>query len=600
MLQNVVRYPGVRGFESATYTCSIGITPSQVLVAAFPPFDGLAKHGDCELSDGQRSILIPDCALVRVEGQQRGSPDAITIVLVDHRWRWQFGYISGRYNVPEFQPTTIPLVTDVKPAPAVPAKPGEEPIQKRTRKSARELAKLCLEAMGEQNHRVDAVPDDVFPTIDWDGINPAYALQALVEPFGLVIVWRNAERAVWICKRGEGERLPDGAMLGQGEKIDDRVKPRSIMVLTGRIRFQQRFELEPVGRDFDGVVRPLDELSYRRVDGDWGVTGPEGAYNLGTVFLPAGRTAEDARALARSCIRKYWRIKDDDLWIPIDGQDNYRNKKQRHQVRLLPFLNQTFKDEFGRLHQGNARVMGVHTRYYRLTGRPAASLDGPLAHHSGTSPDTPVEIGFSINADEGLVVFSAPVWLIQNGKYEFPDLVLECCCEVTDNAANFYRRDYVERMIPGGADTEPLVIVKDDILSTVTATYHSNPVTATDLERVRDNLPEVEQYANPIIDAELKRFELDDAGDKTYTGLRPIYPDGAIQQVTWSVGGGSVNNPSTRASRQTEHNLNVPLYPQRRQNEDTRPALNQLRINNAISTGVKSAIDVAMAFRKTE
>src|SRR5581483_8966397 len=60
-----------------------------------------------------------------------------------------------------------------------------------------------------------------------------------------------------------------------------------------------------------------------------------------------------------------------------------------------------------------------------------------------------------------------------------------------------------------------------------------------------------------------------------YNGLLPISVDGAIQQVTWSVG---PDGCSTTAGRNTEHDYRVPGYPARRFFE-LLPPVQQLNLN---------------------
>lgn len=569
-LLNQCRYPGVLGFESATYTCSIGISPSQVIINAFPPFSGLAPHGDCEFSDGQRTIRIPDCARVSVHGEQAGSPSAIAIVLLDHRWRWQFGEISGRYNVPEQRTNTVPLVP-IPTRPGEPAgepqpePPGTEPIKPSTKKSARELAILCLKAMAERNYKVDALPDDAYPTVNWDATNPAQALQSLVDQFGCVVVWRNVEQAAWICKRGEGARLPGGGMLAIGEQIDAKPLPSVIRLIGARIRYQQRFLLEAVGMDFDGSIRPLWALSYRPDDDDWTRVFPPSFGNLGT-NLPGERTTQDAIAAAKGSVYRMYRIKktegDDKpvLTVPPDSKSRSA-KKQPEQIRPLAYLNQTQKNDIGRYERAPSRVLGVHTPLYKYH---LGKL--PSSRWEDTDDETPVIVPFTINADLQLVIFSDYVGIRKTTGYEPASLVIECAAEVTDNDTNQYERYVRELKLTGGLDTEPAIIVREDLVYEVTAEYNVEPNRPS---KVKTNIKDIDQKAIYILLGEVPRYQIEDSQNNVYPGLLSIGLDGAITQVTWAVGGGTPSNPSTHASRNAEHNLYLPSYEGRRRLEET-------------------------------
>jgi len=571
MLLNICRYPGVRGFESATYTCSIGITPSQVIINAFPPFDGLAANGDCEFSDGQTTIVIPDCARVSAHGQQAGTPSAIAIVLLDHRWRWQFGEISEQWNIPEQRTNTVPLVPKPfqqgqPPGTPKPDPPGTEPIKPETKKSARELAERCLKAMGERNYRVEALPSDAFPTVNWDAANPAQSLQTLADQFGCVVVWRNADQSVWICKRGEGEQLPGGGILSKSEQIDARPLPSTIRLLGARIRYQQRWPLEAVGRDFDGSIQPLWALSYRPDDSDWTKVSYYTFGNLGTT-LPGERTREDAVAIAKGSVYRMYRIKKPDtgaypeLRVPPDSQEKTAVRKPE-QIRPLSVLNQTTKDDLGRFVQAPARVLGIHTPKY---GQPLGKVISE--QWQTTTTETPVQVPFTIDPEQRLVVFADYVAKIKDGKYYPAEIVLECAAEVASGETNQYERYVRELKLIGGLDTEPALLVREDLVYEVTAEYalDNNRVT-----NVKTNLQEIDRKAQYLLLGEARRYELEGSQTTTWPGLRAdVQLDGAIQQITYAIGGGSPNNPSTQASRNTEHNLYLPSYEGRRRLEAT-------------------------------
>ncbi len=83
---------------------------------------------------------------------------------MDYRWAWVFGAIDGRYN-------------QIRANEIVP----------KTKKTPRELAKLCFEQMGVSRFKVEALPDDLFPEINWKEANPAQALEDLCAQHGCVI-----------------------------------------------------------------------------------------------------------------------------------------------------------------------------------------------------------------------------------------------------------------------------------------------------------------------------------------------------------------------------------------------------------------------------
>lgn len=581
LLKNICLYPGVPVYDSATYTDSIGITPGNIVVSVPIVNLGTMPHfGDVTLSDGLTTIVIPDCKLTAPRGQRSGGGQTIDLVFLDHKWRWQFGEISGRYNVVEQRTNTVPLVPipgraggpPIGTPPPIP--PGTEPVRPSTKKTARQLAVLCLKAMGEKRYDVSQVPDDTHPNVNWDVDNPAQALQNLVEQFGCVVVWSNFERQVKICKRGEGSQLPGGALLSQAEDLATPAFPSKIRLVGARIHYQQRYLLEAVGRDFDGSLRPLWALSYRPDDNDWTKVFPPHFGNLKSSSLPGNRTRYDAIAAAKASIYRMYRVKTPEgdekpkLIVPPDSKDKKHKRRGEH-IHLLPHLNQTSRDDLNRYEKAPARVLGVHTPIYRFhIGK------HPLKRWEETEDDTHVTVPFTISeeAERSYVVFADYVCIkkyaegTEGSVVEPASLVIECAAEVMNPDTNQFDRYYRDLLLTGGVPTEPAIVIREDLIYEVTAEYNRDP---NKPDKVKTNVKDIDRKAQYILLGEAKRYQNQKGDDKAYCGLLRIAIDGAIQQVTWAVGGGSEDNPSTRASRNGEHNLYQPPYEGRRRNEDT-------------------------------
>lgn len=580
LLKNICLYPGVGAYDAATYTDSIGITPGQVIVSVpFANIGQMPHFGDVKLSDGLTTLIIPDCKLTAPRGQRSGGGQQIDLVFLDHRWRWQFGEISGRYNVPEQRTNTVQLVPlpGRQGAPPIgtppPIPPGTEPVRPATKKSARELAKLCLKAMGEKNYQLNDVPDDTYPTVNWDVDNPASALQSLVEQFGCVVVWRNKEKSVWVCKRGEGEQLPEGAKLADAQNLATPAFPSVIRLVGARIRYQQRYLLEAVGRDFDGSIRPLWALSYRPDDNDWTKVFPPHFGNLKSTNLPGDRTRYDAIARAKDSVYRMYRIKTPTtsekpvLIVPPDSKKKEHKRKGEH-IFPLPHLNQTSKDDIGRYQKAPALVRGIHTPLYRYSiGK------DPLSRWEDTDEETICTIPFTISVefDRAYVTFADYVCIKKHdgasSKVEPAEIVLEAAAEVLDPENNQFERYVRELKLVGGVETEPAILLREDLIYEVTAEYNREPLKS---DKVKTNVKDIDRKATYILLGEARRYQNSAGEDRTYCGLRTdIGLDGSIQQITYSVGGGTESNPSTRASRNGEHNLYLQPYEGRRRNEDT-------------------------------
>jgi hypothetical protein len=76
---------------------------------------------------------------------------------------------------------------------------------------------------------------------------------------------------------------------------------------------------------------------------------------------------------------------------------------------------------------------------------------------------------------------------------------------------------------------------------------------------INDN--EFNREADFQLEAAEWEYDVGPLSDVTYAGLVPLSPDGAIQQVSWSVGG---SGAITRASRNGEHHPFIPGYQERK------------------------------------
>jgi hypothetical protein len=120
-------------------------------------------------------------------------------------------------------------------------------------------------------------------------------------------------------------------------------------------------------------------------------------------------------------------------------------------------------------------------------------------------------------------------------------------------------------VLDAGSRTGPRVIRRDDVTETVRGTYTEDSGRFT-LVSFRSNVEtdQLDGAADSYLDAAQAEYSLDEKLDVPYVGLLPIEPDGAIQQVTFSIG---VAGTFTRASRNMEHNAFVPPYRVRRRAE---------------------------------
>lgn len=276
-----VIYPGIKQIVSASYSRSHGITPDVCTIEMAPqslnpkdsdytaiePDGYLLFQFDEYTNDartGTTQILMQGCRPDKASVRRSASSETWTIPIYDRRWKWKFGSFSGHWNV---------------------KKNGV--IEPRKEKTPRELADMCLEAMGELRYETKALDDleklkslpyrkRVRPEVHWDRIPPAQALNELVTPLGyrVCLGW---DEVVRIEKYGEGALLPTTDLMSGGFDAELPETPDSVTVLGGISMHEALWELEAVGLDIDGEWRPINHLSYApRYKGkvDWRRTEP--------------------------------------------------------------------------------------------------------------------------------------------------------------------------------------------------------------------------------------------------------------------------------------------------------------------------------------
>jgi hypothetical protein len=292
-LKQFASWPGVLAVESARYVCSHGIAPGRWIMTTYPqavakPVPGIPpsvstggllihpgtpdtpggpeEYGDLTFWDGvSPEVVIRDCKLISLTAELTGDGGQTYILEgVDRRWKWEDKgeKLRGHYNYTDRRGKLVPWSI----------------------RSPSELARLCLDAMGERNALIQlpnglekAVGNDLDrflklgenfpqtltnPEVIWDYTPPAQALANLVEPYGCRIVYQPIRDRVIIVLLGKGEPLPNGPYEVISPSVRVPGVPRSVNVAGSPVRIQARFLLEAVAEEWDGSFVPINEVSY--------------------------------------------------------------------------------------------------------------------------------------------------------------------------------------------------------------------------------------------------------------------------------------------------------------------------------------------------
>lgn len=556
----VVSYPGLVSFISGSYTVSHGISPGVVSIVCPPQAVAPAAGGPVTFSDGLTVVTIPDCKLDSLNVVKDSSGERWILQLFDRRWRWrELGAAKGYYNQPDPHGILYPW----------------------TVATPRDLVEFCLFDMGETRYQID-VPNSALPPINWDYQTPAVALQQLCDSLGCRIVYRLDTDSVLITPAGQGGPLPPGALYSDSPGLNLPERPDSIVCVGAPIRWQLRLRLEAVGRDWDGLYRPLDALSYKPANG-WGASAPPYFAN---VTATDRLTRLQALDLAKQTVYRCYRLVNVDaegtVGIQVPGVGTLTRREQLvlqdtkvEQVQPNPIDERILDADGQRLrvhyYDGFRRDVPAEAFGSRFIGSVGVN------HSTNKVQNTPltskIQVDFSIDPTWQVVTFSEYVFKVvttvlgsgaSQTTVEPANVFLETGCLVRDPDTHQVIR--YERALDLGAPrfgTKPLYVLHEDVQLNVIADYQQVTEDQYLLLGVRDlqagqgfSLAETLLRSSYYLAGAAARYRVTGAQTRIYNGLVAIPLDGAIQQVTWVVG--EPQGAQTTASLNTEHDPYVP------------------------------------------
>lgn len=547
MSQPRFTYPGITDYESVSYTLSHGTVPGKIQVRCVAGTANPAAKGTARFTDPTTgaTVLLPDCHIdsAHIELSPRGDK-IIRFDIFDQRWRWRFGRISGQYNRRNEDGSQII--------------PGTE-------KTPRELAKLCFDAMGVVRGDVSKMPNKPRPFIDWDVRNPASALASLADTVGCAVVLKTNGR-VSIEPVGLGKDLPLNVYSLSGDTgFDPPELPQGIEFVAGATKYQVDFDLEAVGEDVDGSIKPIDDLSYK----------PKGGWAFDTDWLD--NTPPQFQELAQQSIFKMYRIK-----IPkfLPGVEKKRENKLDSIDDVLPLLD--VQNDFDVMPDGVKKrrkpwVYGLFAQgQTTLDQRRGKTPEPDLINN----PDQHYKRSFEVDAERGVVIFSEQVYeFVDNGTKE-----LKRPADIRLRVSVNWRRPgtralehWTQLRGRASARENPIVIHRSDI-----ALERKLDVISF---RPTDNEDQVKEQAKFYLDQAVAELQPRPIGSAQYVGIQPIEPDGAIRQVSWSIMSEGSIASKTVASLNTEQLVLDASYEEKRLFDKLQQGLN-LQQQNQQAKGV--------------
>ncbi len=554
-LQGLCHWPGVNQVVSASLSFTHGISPSVATLYMPPQEAEIASSGILDFTFGDVHLGFPDCRVDEATLTVAGGGWQWLVSILDRRWKWRFGSISGNYN----------LYT------------SDGLIREGTEKSPYDLAKLCLEAAGEENYDIGSLPGDPRPQIQWGNEVPMEALANLCDQFGCRVVLGPVDNKVYIHPVGTGKELPDGYVMEEIGAIDPGEAPDEIVIVCGPTRYQNDLKLYAVGiqqgTSADEIAGPGNPVNYEFI---WDIDNLDYKPNSGWGFPPdllkmtaADENNEDFlrdQRFARASVFRYYEVSSTSLWayLEITGHPRFDNTRWDSQIELE-------SEQVKATYQADPASRGTTFPDLILANMPA-EVRGQWydAQMAGTNipADTPLghdlpdfgTIGFSLDLQRRLVITSDYVYLNDDGEFfkaiepKAADLILRTAFKVrTRNTFEYLRHEF---SLPTGSNnnTKPRYIHHDEI---VLKYLDGEPM----------NLDAVNAACTKLANAAIAEYEGGRPYTRKYAGLRDIQLDGAIQNVTWSVG---PSGATTTASRNTEQLERVQPYRARRRQEHVR------------------------------
>ena len=555
-LQGTFTWPGLTHVKSARYTQAHGTEPDDIVVECEPGGTvNATEFGNAFFYYSNLQVPLLDCKIKSSRLRIGGSGQYIHIRIQDRRWRWKYGEVSGEYNVTDSDGSYVAHI----------------------KKNAQELAVILLNAMGEYNIDVSGLPTDQWPERQWVCSNPTNELDKLCDQYGCRVVLGIGTDPVTVQRLGVGTPLPPVARINIDAGITSSDMPDHISVCGDRILYDGVFTLEPVGIEFDGSLKHIDDLSYRPEAG-W-VTDAFDNLRL-PLITPNLTEAERRRAqvLAERAIFRWYRpVNLKGIWegsgsIPYSSA----NVVSINQFDIQPYRTGSADGGLGYKVKNPSLVYGSHIRIQspnQASGKEGANSQpfDIVPYQSSIGKDDIVRFSERIVSLAGTVKFSAAV--------SAPSLFLH---------AGFFLRDYdtwleqrwrwarQTRNPPIGTGTYPINIEalkyevsfnyledSDGYLTGVTSPQYLGSAT--------ENSSTVIAASEDIIDGVLPRFQSSLRYSASYVGLQPIRLDGLIRQVTWMVTDGDAGaiqgldgNAFTHASVNSETDPYVMGYRTRR------------------------------------
>lgn len=506
-----------------SYTLSLGTEPGTATVTAPPDFGRIQPVGPLDVYwQGRRFFRLLDARL-----DNQGAPASSTATplvqwtIQDRRWKWQFGKtLDGDYN-------------------------REEKDGKLVReKSPRELAKLCFNALGENDVDVSALPTGPRPPTRWIAASPKQELDRICASYNCAPAYSPFTNKAYLVKLGKGRAAPNDPFKSRSDSFVNRPRPDAIRIIGGDSLFQSALRVDEwLALEVDGTYVEMDQVSYKPAGG-WETVWPLNMAALNTTYTDkaTGETLYH-RDLAQ---RSIWRV------ARISGQ--VAGGFSPDVLKGTIFEPQSIADL--------GPFTGTVLEKDPLTGeRMDAYARGVFLDQRVAQRNCPAKTRWpgsvQIDSEKRIVIFDRPCFKVSIlNKFVPTTMELIAAYEVSHEGIPVrfdMGRDTTQQMYNSGELREHhREIVREVIEKTASATGQKS-----------DNLKDCEKQAKYYLDEIADQFDVRDGVAAEYAGLEKFSLDGKLRSVTW--GFSTVSTPRTAASWNTETNRLVLPFEERRE-----------------------------------
>lgn len=486
MSQILASFGNLTGVKSCRYTQTLGVIPDIAVLRGIPQSRIQSSISDLNIYGPLGSVFFPDCLLDSASMTADVEHGQLAVYRIfDRRWRWKFGATSKVFNY-------------INP---------DGSIDPSSEASPREIANFLMQEAGEENYDVKSLPDDDRPYIDMTDDNPMQELESLCRQYGCSVAingWKTE-----VVKIGNGSPLTGYYVKTLTYGIDPPELPSLMRLSGGDLFVQSKLKLQAVGKEVDGQIVPIGDLSYKPAAG-WGVTPNN--------IIPEAESEE--RSVAMQTVFKWYRIESQaDGTQVIPGYTG----EVTNISSIIPVERYLLDFSYvgGRQRNQKAYVEGEFWR----TNKDPDSI-------GNVDQGTIFSDSFFIDNVNGLVVFIGPVYKLEDDILSEADLYLTTSYRVKNEKTLQYVNYQKDRQL-GDNDGGTTVVKKPDITPKVIIRY--DPSDPTEFTSIESNQTALDERADRIISNHVDRLQTEESFVASYADIHNIESNGANRQVTWNV-----------------------------------------------------------------